>query len=565
MTLPSNKAIIFFSIFILISVNCSVVSVSSLKFENKNEIDSFSNNDDVEYWGLIIGVDYEDHRLIDEYSTIVNEALFFYKTLLNSDHWKKDNIILLLHDNATKWNIIKSLTTLRLKADKNDFVLIYFSGHGKQSQLNLKKINQSINLDYPPFDEKDRCDEYLTTYWTDSRLFASIRDDFFSLFIAMLKSENICVVVDSCYSGGMVDLNLWNLVNNKKIVVLTSSKESDISGWSFSRLLTEAVQGYADEDNDKVCSAEEVFDYIDEKKYSSYMSNPTINDFYPGSFPLTTVYFPPEVPQLILNNSNIVKVNETCNFLVSTIDYDNDDVYFGCDWNYERFWSTQEDEWTNPCKNNTWNDIYHIWNKSGIYNIRVKARDINGYERLPFQQEWSNEITTIVCSDDETVDQYCVDGYSGIADFSYMEGPSAQSFKPNASTLSKIKVKMYFTPNGDSYPLTLMIRENLSGPNITRISKTIETNELSDDPYKPMTKWVEFIFNESLSITPNQTYYIILKFWDWNKYIGVMPCGWHANDTDFYEYGESYCYWPHGTPRWRDRSLTKDYCFVTYE
>ena len=125
---------------------------NSIKKINSNVLTS---NEDTEYWGLLIGVNeyynYPEDSFIE--MKLVVERL--YNTLICSDFWEEDHIKIITGKNATRKNIIDAFKWLEINDDEDDICFIFYGGHG------------IISLElFPPFDEDDRYDGYLSTYWT---------------------------------------------------------------------------------------------------------------------------------------------------------------------------------------------------------------------------------------------------------------------------------------------------------------------------------------------------------------------------------------------------------------
>jgi hypothetical protein len=70
-------------------------------------------------------------------------------------------------------------------------------------------------------------------------------------------------------------------------------------------------------------------------------------------------------------------------YSTSTIDQDNDKIYYKWDWG-----DTKVSIWLGPFYINDICTHSHSWNKIGIYHIKVKAKDIYGYE-----SSWSSSFT----------------------------------------------------------------------------------------------------------------------------------------------------------------------------
>lgn len=81
---------------------------------------------------------------------------------------------------------------------------------------------------------------------------------------------------------------------------------------------------------------------------------------------------PPEKPQSP-KGPEFIKINEPQTFTSSTIDYDNDQIYYLFDWG-----DGTHSGWIGPIKSDEIVHASHTWNKQGEYKIRVKAKDQNG-------------------------------------------------------------------------------------------------------------------------------------------------------------------------------------------
>ena len=69
-------------------------------------------------------------------------------------------------------------------------------------------------------------------------------------------------------------------------------------------------------------------------------------------------------------------------FSTSTIDPDNDEIYYLFDWD-----DNSSSNWTGPFASGTSCNVTHSWNKKDTYQVRVKAKDSNG-----MQSEWSDPL-----------------------------------------------------------------------------------------------------------------------------------------------------------------------------
>jgi len=90
---------------------------------------------------------------------------------------------------------------------------------------------------------------------------------------------------------------------------------------------------------------------------------------------------PPEKPQKPSGPST-GKILEECSFSSSSIDPEDDDIYYKFDWD-----DGTNSGWIGPYESGEVVSASYIWNTKGTYSIKVKAKDINGAE-----SDWSDPL-----------------------------------------------------------------------------------------------------------------------------------------------------------------------------
>jgi hypothetical protein len=260
-------------------------------------------NDNTNYWALLIAVGvYKDTPNMDR-PLMLYELDNLYTTLLSSQNWKENNIQVIAGKNATLLNIFQGFKWLDQMEGEGDTCFVYLTTHGFP-----------ILADLPPFDENDNMDEALATYngflpynnpWSWEPLanpLGIITDDVINFLLNNLEAKGVCMIVDSCYSGGFndnwkydyMDVSSSTIKNQRYVkpgkdnnrIVLTSVGEKDISwGSYFSHFLVEGMKGYSDNNKDGICSVEEIFLYATPFVLRLGL-NPQIFDDYPGDLPL---------------------------------------------------------------------------------------------------------------------------------------------------------------------------------------------------------------------------------------------------------------------------------------
>jgi len=258
-----------------------------------NSIKNNIYNDDVEYWGLLISVgEYLNHP--EQYrSNMLTEVENLYNNLLESSNWESSHIRKITGKNANLQNIIDGFKWIIQKEGKGDISLIYIATHGG-----------FLNSDYPPYDESDGKDEILVPYEGFDDFSKFLWDDEINFFLSLLESKGVCLIVDSCFSGGFNDQYSKGNSNYEDYgkgwakefiselfgdgrVILMSSEEDELSyGSYFSRYIARGLGGEADKNHDAVCTAEETFEYAQPIVIDKGLQHPTIVDTYNGEIPL---------------------------------------------------------------------------------------------------------------------------------------------------------------------------------------------------------------------------------------------------------------------------------------
>ncbi|VVB60487.1 Caspase domain protein [uncultured archaeon] len=266
------------------------------------------STDGTEYWALLVAVGvYLNHPEMDRPSMLV-EVEDLYNSLLSSENWESSHIQKITGENANNANIISGLRWLAKMDDGDDIALVYITTHGG-----------FLPIDIPPRDEADGKDELLVPYEGFDDSTKDIWDDELIFLLNLLESKGVCVIIDSCYSGGFNDRSfikgidkpigrvvtkvkhlvdryyyaLWmedfskDVSGNSRVVLMSCGEEELSYGSYFSGYIADGLRGNADSNKDKVCSAEEVFNYARPRVEQLGMQHPTILDLYAGDLPLT--------------------------------------------------------------------------------------------------------------------------------------------------------------------------------------------------------------------------------------------------------------------------------------
>ena len=139
------------------------------------------------YRAVICGIsDYEGTG--NDLTYCDDDAQELYDLLLTGSNWEASNVQLLLNSQATEANIQAAIAAMGAASVAGDVNLFFFSGHGGD--------------DMPDTDGDeggDGYDEYMCPYNLTTQ---EITDDELSAWLDDLPTDNIIVLLDTCFSGG---------------------------------------------------------------------------------------------------------------------------------------------------------------------------------------------------------------------------------------------------------------------------------------------------------------------------------------------------------------------------
>ena len=230
-------------------------------------------------WALIIGINkYQEWPQLDY---AVNDAKSVREMLITKFGFSNDHVIMLINEKASLENIKNSLSDIAAKANQNDRVLVYYSGHGQT--LDLKGGGQMGFL--VPVEGSTR----------DDRLYSTClpMQDVKTLS-TLIPAKHILFLVDACYSGLAAvtqkgrpresNLYLKQVASERGRQIITAGRKgeqsSENSEWGHGAFTYELLQGLenglADMDNDGIITSQELGEFLKSKvtRLSNYKQTP---------------------------------------------------------------------------------------------------------------------------------------------------------------------------------------------------------------------------------------------------------------------------------------------------
>jgi hypothetical protein len=270
----------FICVVLLITPGCTA-GLSSLSLKKKSVQPQGTAQS--QYWALLFAVGkYEGHPDQDR-DSMLTACDNLKGVLLDSPlYWQTSNIHVQKEGQCYLQNLIKELLWLRKNSKSEDYVFVYITTHGAPLQRN------GLPWDLPPKDEGDGADEFLVMYNGFSQWYGIIWDDLLNFLLSSIKCKGLCLIVDSCYSGGFNDMPL-PIMKQKRYTAM-SCQENEISyGSDFSDLLISGFSGWADltGNGDGINSAQEAFAWAEFWLNLGNQQHPTFTDSFLEQFPIT--------------------------------------------------------------------------------------------------------------------------------------------------------------------------------------------------------------------------------------------------------------------------------------
>jgi hypothetical protein len=175
------------------------------------------NGSGTDFHALIIGIDDYINSGVSDLHWCEADATSLHAALLGGG-WSGTEITTLLGSAATKNNILSDLGSMLSAADENDFVLLYFSGHG----------TAVTDLDG---DEEDFYDEAIVPVdAVPGNTATLITDDELGALFRVCRTQKGAVVIDSCYSGGVINKSFLPALCTPRFIEFPGVRGAGVSG-----------------------------------------------------------------------------------------------------------------------------------------------------------------------------------------------------------------------------------------------------------------------------------------------------------------------------------------------
>ena len=232
---------------------------------------------------LIIGIeDYKDGDDLNQ--RVVNSAQGMYDLLRWGYGYEKENVVLLLDEDATYDKFFSETNRLGSETDENDKFIFYYTGHGTKN-----KISETEGI--VPYDVKVKDGKYVSNYFIEVT-------DLFNFYFEDDFEGSLIAIFDTCHSGGFsketdCDGDRNGIDGDRRVILMSVRADEDQISHThhsqifFTRYLLDAFASHsndADRNDDQRVSVEEAFNYACTECESlpwPATQHPQIMDHYP--------------------------------------------------------------------------------------------------------------------------------------------------------------------------------------------------------------------------------------------------------------------------------------------
>lgn len=239
-------------------------------------------NKEVKIWAIVIGAARYSSMPTLKYTDDDAYQVYAFLKSPEGGALPDNQIRLLIDEDATRNNILFAMRAVFTRADENDVILFYFSGHGIEGAflpIDFDGINNTLQH-------------------------SEIRD-----LLMASKAKHRIVLADACHSGGLLAVKtpihlevqkLYKAFEDSKggTALLMSSKGEEYSledgglrSGVFSHFMIRGLKGEADQNSDKIVNIQELYNYTYKqvKKYTASVQTPVLTGTFDPGMPVAIV------------------------------------------------------------------------------------------------------------------------------------------------------------------------------------------------------------------------------------------------------------------------------------
>jgi hypothetical protein len=239
-------------------------------------------SDEVKIWAVVVGAARYTHMPVLRYTDDDAYQLYAFLKSPEGGALPDHQVQLLIDEDATHQGILNAMRSVFLRADDNDMILFYFSGHGLQGAF--------LPVDYDGFANRLEHEE--------------IRD-----ILRQSRAKHKLVLADACHAGSLlaarapIHIALQEYydaldASTGGTALLLSSKGEEYSledrglrSGIFSHFLIRGLKGEANTNSDNLITVRELFNFVHQRvrQYTGNVQTPTLTGTFDDNMPVSVI------------------------------------------------------------------------------------------------------------------------------------------------------------------------------------------------------------------------------------------------------------------------------------
>ena len=234
----------------------------------------------VKIWAVVVGVGRYSHMPALKYTDDDAYQMYAFLKSPQGGALPDEQVNVLIDEDATRENVLNAMQRTLLKADDNDVVVFYFSGHGLEGSF--------LPVDYNGFQNKIHHSE--------------VKE-----ILEKSRAKHKLVFADACHSGSLLAMKGASIhdalgkyyeafeKSSGGLALMMSSKGEEYSledgglrSGVYSHFLIKGLKGAADADFNKIVTVTELFDYVNRevRRYTAGAQTPTLKGSFDKNMPV---------------------------------------------------------------------------------------------------------------------------------------------------------------------------------------------------------------------------------------------------------------------------------------
>lgn len=234
---------------------------------------------EVKIWAVIVGIARYEHMPTLKYSDDDAYKIYAFLKSPEGGALKDEQIKILIDEDASRNSILQAMNQVFMKADENDVIMLYYSGHGLEGTF--------LPIDYDGYSNLLKHDE--------------VKE-----MLSKSKAKNKVCFIDACHSGSLFATKgsyansliyfydeLEKSSGGMAFLMSSKSKEYSLEDGGlrqgiFSHYLIRGLKGEADANKDLTISLKELFEYVyhEVREYTGNVQTPMIAGEYDEEMPV---------------------------------------------------------------------------------------------------------------------------------------------------------------------------------------------------------------------------------------------------------------------------------------